>query len=78
MQIFHSLFISDLNFGITGQAWGLWRESKAMDLIDETLCETCDANEFLKCLNVTQRSSKQEISFDSSDNVGGLSSTSTS
>ena len=52
MQIFHSLFISDLNFGITGQAWGLWREERALDLMDNAIRETCNESEFVRCVNV--------------------------
>lgn len=30
----------------------MWKEDKALDLIDQTLLESCNANEYLKCLNV--------------------------
>ncbi|KAF9661839.1 hypothetical protein SADUNF_Sadunf19G0110500 [Salix dunnii] len=33
------------------RAWRFWREDKALDLMDETLHESCNANEFLRCLN---------------------------
>ncbi|KAJ6855915.1 hypothetical protein NC651_040515 [Populus alba x Populus x berolinensis] len=33
-------------------AWRLWREDKALDLMDETLREICNTNEFLRCVNV--------------------------
>ncbi|KAG5224929.1 G-type lectin S-receptor serine/threonine-protein kinase [Salix suchowensis] len=32
-------------------AWRFWREDKALDLMDETLHESCNTNEFLRCLN---------------------------
>ena len=34
------------------QAWKLWKEDKAYDLMDQTLRETCKADEFLRCVNV--------------------------
>ncbi|PON80494.1 Protein kinase-like domain containing protein [Parasponia andersonii] len=33
-------------------AWKLWKENKPLDLMDISLCETCNANEFLRCINV--------------------------
>ncbi|XP_024020576.1 G-type lectin S-receptor-like serine/threonine-protein kinase At4g03230 [Morus notabilis] len=33
-------------------AWKLWKENKALDLMDPTLSETCNENEFLRCFNV--------------------------
>ncbi|WJZ99563.1 hypothetical protein VitviT2T_018007 [Vitis vinifera] len=34
------------------QAWRLWKEDKVYDLMDQTLSETCNTNEFLRCVNV--------------------------
>ncbi|KAB5512971.1 hypothetical protein DKX38_029999 [Salix brachista] len=33
-------------------AWRLWKEEKVLDFMDRALCETCDANEFVRCVNV--------------------------
>ncbi|CAK7350000.1 unnamed protein product, partial [Dovyalis caffra] len=33
-------------------AWNLWKEDKAMELLDQTLSKTCNINEFVKCVNV--------------------------
>lgn len=30
----------------------MWKEEKVLDLMDRALCETCDANEFVRCVNV--------------------------
>ncbi|KAF9661837.1 hypothetical protein SADUNF_Sadunf19G0110300 [Salix dunnii] len=38
-------------FGPVYKAWRFWRENKALDLMDETLHESCNTNEFLRCLN---------------------------
>lgn len=35
-----------------GQAWQLWKEDKALNLLDQTISTTCDANEVIKCVNV--------------------------
>ncbi|KAF5481157.1 hypothetical protein F2P56_001833 [Juglans regia] len=37
---------------LLGYAWHLWKVDKALDLIDQTLLESCNAYEYLKCLNV--------------------------
>ena len=34
------------------QAWKLWTENKVLDLIDQTLHETCNVDQFVKCVNV--------------------------
>ena len=34
------------------QAWRLWQEGKALDLMDETLRSSCNASEFLRCVHV--------------------------
>ncbi|PON80492.1 Serine/threonine protein kinase [Parasponia andersonii] len=43
---------SELASGLVGYAWKLWKENKPLDLMDITLCETCNVNEFLRCINV--------------------------
>ena len=30
----------------------MWKENRALDLMDATLHETCNTNEFLRCFNV--------------------------
>ncbi|KAB5512859.1 hypothetical protein DKX38_029887 [Salix brachista] len=41
-----------LMYGTEKRAWRLWKEVKVLDLMDRALCETCDANEFVRCVNV--------------------------
>ncbi|KAG5224931.1 G-type lectin S-receptor serine/threonine-protein kinase [Salix suchowensis] len=43
---------SDKGFSLSAHAWRLWKEEKVLDLMDRALCETCDANEFVRCVNV--------------------------
>uniref|UniRef100_A0A2N9G5P1 Bulb-type lectin domain-containing protein n=1 Tax=Fagus sylvatica TaxID=28930 RepID=A0A2N9G5P1_FAGSY len=33
-------------------AWRLWTDNKMLDLMDETLRETCIADQFVKCINI--------------------------
>ncbi|KAB5512975.1 hypothetical protein DKX38_030003 [Salix brachista] len=40
-----------LMYGTEKRAWRFWREDKALDLMDKTLHESCNTNEFLRCLN---------------------------
>ncbi|KAG5224928.1 G-type lectin S-receptor serine/threonine-protein kinase [Salix suchowensis] len=44
-------FNSDEAQSLLVYAWRIWREDKALDLMDETLHESCNTNEFLRCLN---------------------------
>ncbi|KAI5555773.1 hypothetical protein BDE02_19G106500 [Populus trichocarpa] len=44
-------FNSDEAQSLLAYAWRLWREDKALDLMDETLRESCNTNEFLRCVN---------------------------
>ncbi|XP_060959411.1 G-type lectin S-receptor-like serine/threonine-protein kinase At4g03230 [Cannabis sativa] len=37
---------------LLGYAWKLWRENRPLDFMDAALRETCNANEFLRCINV--------------------------
>ena len=34
------------------EAWKLWKENKALDLMHPTLRDTCNENEFLRCFIV--------------------------
>ena len=34
------------------QAWRLWQEGKALDLMDETVRSSCNASEFLRCVHI--------------------------
>ncbi|PON66937.1 Serine/threonine protein kinase [Trema orientale] len=43
---------SEQALSLLGYAWKLWNENKALDLMDITLSETCNANEFLRCVNI--------------------------
>ncbi|XP_073262835.1 G-type lectin S-receptor-like serine/threonine-protein kinase At4g03230 isoform X1 [Populus alba] len=44
-------FNSDEAQSLLAYAWRLWREDKALDLMDETLREICNTNDFLRCVN---------------------------
>ncbi|KAJ1379738.1 putative serine/threonine-protein kinase [Sesbania bispinosa] len=37
---------------LLGYAWHLWKVGRALDFMDQTLYETCNADECLKCVNV--------------------------
>ncbi|XP_030930947.1 G-type lectin S-receptor-like serine/threonine-protein kinase At4g03230 [Quercus lobata] len=43
---------SEHGLSLLGYAWKLWREGKAVDLMDQTIHETCNADEFLRCVNI--------------------------
>ncbi|XP_011018678.1 PREDICTED: G-type lectin S-receptor-like serine/threonine-protein kinase At4g03230 [Populus euphratica] len=47
-----AFYKSDQNFSLSAYAWKLWKEEKVLDLMDRALCDTCDANEFVRCVNV--------------------------
>ncbi|KAJ9686797.1 hypothetical protein PVL29_015581 [Vitis rotundifolia] len=34
------------------EAWKLWKEDKVLELMEQTLSETCNTNEFLRCVNI--------------------------
>ena len=34
------------------QAWKLWKEDNVLELMDQTVSETCNTDEFLRCVNV--------------------------
>ena len=48
----HPLYFITLSLLNRSQAWHSWKEEKALDLIDQTLCESCNTDEYLKCVNV--------------------------
>ncbi|KAM6549119.1 hypothetical protein CsatB_020795 [Cannabis sativa] len=37
---------------LLGYAWHLWKEEKALNLIEETVVESCKKEEYLKCFNL--------------------------
>ncbi|OWM78595.1 hypothetical protein CDL15_Pgr002766 [Punica granatum] len=43
---------SEQEMSLLGYAWLLWKEEKALDLMDTALCKSCNVNEFLKCVNI--------------------------
>ncbi|XP_056851195.1 G-type lectin S-receptor-like serine/threonine-protein kinase At4g03230 isoform X2 [Raphanus sativus] len=40
------------SLSLLGYAWELWKEERGLELLDGALQETCETEEFLKCLNV--------------------------
>ncbi|KAJ6885042.1 hypothetical protein NC652_031906 [Populus alba x Populus x berolinensis] len=49
------IFPRNLGFHFNGSerlAWNLWKEDKAMKLLDQTLSKTCNTDEYVKCVNV--------------------------
>ena len=45
-------FLLHTNVCLLSQAWRLWTDDKLLDLMDETLRDTCIADQFVKCLNI--------------------------
>ncbi|KAL5581846.1 hypothetical protein UlMin_014288 [Ulmus minor] len=43
---------SEEALSLLGYAWKLWEENRALDLMEPTLHENCNENEFLKCFNL--------------------------
>ncbi|XP_009788892.1 G-type lectin S-receptor-like serine/threonine-protein kinase At4g03230 isoform X1 [Nicotiana sylvestris] len=43
-------FFEDVN--LTGYVWRLWMKDKTLDMMDQTIVETCDDKEVIKCVNV--------------------------
>ncbi|KAL3363962.1 hypothetical protein AABB24_012946 [Solanum stoloniferum] len=43
-------FFEDVN--LIGHVWRLWMKDSALDMIDQTIIESCDENEVLRCMNV--------------------------
>ncbi|KAI9094172.1 hypothetical protein K1719_026754 [Acacia pycnantha] len=46
-------FQSKQGSSLLGYAWRLWTENKLMDLMDPSLSENCDANQFFRCAQVS-------------------------
>uniref|UniRef100_A0A7N2LSH3 non-specific serine/threonine protein kinase n=2 Tax=Quercus lobata TaxID=97700 RepID=A0A7N2LSH3_QUELO len=47
-----SFYQSEQAMSLLGYAWRLWTDKKVLDLMDETLQDTCIANQFVKCVNI--------------------------
>uniref|UniRef100_A0A7N2R958 non-specific serine/threonine protein kinase n=2 Tax=Quercus lobata TaxID=97700 RepID=A0A7N2R958_QUELO len=47
-----SFYQSQQAMRLLGYTWGLWTNNKLLDLMDETLRDTCIADQFVKCLNI--------------------------
>ncbi|PON80504.1 S-receptor-like serine/threonine-protein kinase [Parasponia andersonii] len=43
---------SEQSLSLISYAWKLWNDNAAMELMDATLGETCNANEFLRCVTI--------------------------
>ncbi|XP_041004770.1 G-type lectin S-receptor-like serine/threonine-protein kinase At4g03230 [Juglans microcarpa x Juglans regia] len=43
---------SEQTLSLLGYAWKSWKENRALDLMDQALRETCNPNEFLRCVVV--------------------------
>ncbi|XP_059450314.1 G-type lectin S-receptor-like serine/threonine-protein kinase At4g03230 [Corylus avellana] len=43
---------SELAMHLTDYAWRLWVENKVLDLMDPTLHEICNVDQFVKCVNI--------------------------
>ncbi|CAN0914721.1 G-type lectin S-receptor-like serine/threonine-protein kinase At4g03230, partial [Linum grandiflorum] len=43
---------SEDGISLPSHAWGKWREGNAMEVLEQSLLETCDANEFTRCVIV--------------------------
>ncbi|KAM1358488.1 hypothetical protein TB2_045459 [Malus domestica] len=43
---------SEQTFSLINYAWRLWTENKVLDLMDKTLDESCNKNQFIQCVNV--------------------------
>ncbi|XP_056171424.1 G-type lectin S-receptor-like serine/threonine-protein kinase At4g03230 isoform X3 [Syzygium oleosum] len=42
---------AEQGLSLLGYAWLLWKEEKALDLMDPTLRKSCNTNEYLRCVN---------------------------
>ncbi|KAL7185672.1 hypothetical protein ACSBR2_027596 [Camellia fascicularis] len=47
-----SFHLTKLSLTLLGWAWRFWREEKALDLMDQTLLESCNRGEVMKCITV--------------------------
>ncbi|XP_050134940.1 G-type lectin S-receptor-like serine/threonine-protein kinase At4g03230 isoform X1 [Malus sylvestris] len=45
-------FQQEKSLSLLGYAWHLWKEEKALDLLEQTLRQSCNQDEYLKCVNV--------------------------
>ncbi|KAB2610565.1 G-type lectin S-receptor-like serine/threonine-protein kinase [Pyrus ussuriensis x Pyrus communis] len=45
-------FQQENSLSLLGYAWHLWKEEKALDLLEQTLHQSCNQDEYLKCVNV--------------------------
>jgi hypothetical protein len=52
LVILYQLYLIKILIVILSQAWRLWVEDKVLDLIDETLHEVCNPDQFVKYINV--------------------------
>uniref|UniRef100_A0A803QIN3 Receptor-like serine/threonine-protein kinase n=1 Tax=Cannabis sativa TaxID=3483 RepID=A0A803QIN3_CANSA len=43
---------SEEALSLLGYAWKMWKDNKTLDLMDAALSESCNASEFLRCVNV--------------------------
>ncbi|KAM1545039.1 hypothetical protein ACFX10_045426 [Malus domestica] len=43
---------SEQTFSLINYAWSLWTENKVLDLMDKTLDESCNKNQFIQCVIV--------------------------
>ncbi|XP_075076211.1 G-type lectin S-receptor-like serine/threonine-protein kinase CES101 isoform X1 [Nicotiana tabacum] len=48
----NSCYDSEHPLNLIGLAWELWREERALELIDVTLIESCSRNEVMRCIHV--------------------------
>ncbi|XP_009757784.1 cysteine-rich receptor-like protein kinase 10 isoform X1 [Nicotiana sylvestris] len=48
----NSCYDSEHPLNLIGLAWELWREERALELIDATLIESCSRDEVLRCIHV--------------------------
>ncbi|KAM3693885.1 hypothetical protein ACJW31_07G018400 [Castanea mollissima] len=47
-----TFYQSEEAMSLLGYAWRLWTDNKVLDLMDETLQDSCIANQFVKCVNI--------------------------
>ncbi|KAM5586617.1 hypothetical protein ABKV19_005511 [Rosa sericea] len=42
----------DHHLNLLGHAWTLWTQNNSLELVDVTLCDSCNTSEVLRCLHV--------------------------
>ncbi|GMN61935.1 hypothetical protein TIFTF001_031023 [Ficus carica] len=47
------LFHPNCRLNLTAHAWRLWKEGKALELIDDFLAGSCAASEVLRCIHIS-------------------------